>query len=49
MCIEGRGRIDAINANPKSTDFDKGDTMFVPANIGKCYISGDATLLKIRC
>lgn len=27
----------------------KGETMFLPAGLGRCLVVGDAELLKIRC
>lgn len=29
--------------------FSKGETVFMPAGIGRCLIIGDTSVLKIRC
>ncbi len=50
MCLDGYGHIDVIdNAGQKPLRFIKGETMFIPAGIGKCLAVGDAELLKVRC
>ncbi len=49
MCMDGYGEIQAIEEGQESIRFKKGDTLFLPAGIGKCYIFGKAVLLKIRC
>lgn len=49
MCIEGYGQIEAVDLEQKPVRFQKGDTLFLPAGLGKCFVVGDATLLKVRC
>ena len=49
MCIEGEGGIETMNSDGKSIRFKKGETMFLPAGLGKCVLFGRTTLLKIRC
>ncbi|HGF8289153.1 mannose-6-phosphate isomerase [Enterococcus faecium] len=48
MCTEGIGGIETPTLT-KVLRFNKGDTIFIPAGMGRCHIIGDATLLKIRC
>lgn len=47
MCLDGYGQIEVDGDKP--VRFTKGETIFVPAGIGRCLIIGDITLLKIRC
>jgi len=49
LCLEGKGRIVSTNAIFEEVIFGKGDTLFLPANIGTCSVYGRVTLLKIRC
>ena len=49
MCLDGYGQIETMDAERKPMRFAKGETMFLPARIGRCLVIGDATLLKIRC
>lgn len=49
MCLDGYGQVETMDATPKPMRFCKGETMFLPAGIGRCLVLGDATLLKIRC
>lgn len=46
-CLEGKGEIHMKDSND-SLNFTKGDTLFIPANSGRCVIEGKATFLKIR-
>lgn len=48
MCLEGSGGIETPHST-KVQRFKKGDTIFIPADTGRCHIIGDTTLLKIRC
>ena len=48
LCLDG----DAGLETPTQTRpmrLSKGDCVFVPASTGRCYVVGDATLLKVRC
>lgn len=49
MCFDGYGQIKTMDAKMKPLRFVKGETMFLPAGIGKCLIMGVAIMLKIRC
>lgn len=49
MCLSGYGQIEMMDAEQKPMRFSKGETMFLPAGIGRCLVIGDATVLKIRC
>lgn len=49
MCLDGYGQVEIMDADPKPMRFCKGETMFLPAGIGRCLVLGDASLLKIRC
>lgn len=49
MCLDGYGQVETMDADQKSMRFCKGETMFLPAGIGRCLVVGDATVLKIRC
>lgn len=48
MCIDGYGQIEKDDDN-SPIRFHKGETLFISAGTGKCLITGDVTLLKIRC
>ena len=50
MCLDGYGQVEAMdNAAQKPMRFMKGETAFIPAGIGRCFVVGDTVLLKIRC
>ncbi len=49
MCLDGYGQVETMDADLKPMRFGKGETMFLPAGIGRCLLIGEATLLKIRC
>ena len=49
MCLDGYGQVETMDADQKPMRFCKGETMFLPADIGRCLVVGDATVLKIRC
>lgn len=48
-CIDGYGQVETMDRKLKPLRFSKGETMFLPAGLGKCLVVGDATILKIRC
>lgn len=48
MCLDGNGQVQTIDSKHKPMQFGKGETMFIPAGIGRCLIVGDMKLLKIR-
>lgn len=47
MCLDGYGQVEVDGDKP--VRFSKGETVFLPAGIGRCLIIGDASVLKIRC
>lgn len=49
MCLNEYGEVQTMYAEQKPMRFSKGETMFLPAGIGRCLIIGDTTVLKIRC
>ena len=49
LCTEGNGMIDVVNKHLRITSFERGDCLFLPAGLGRCNISGNAELLRIRC
>lgn len=49
MCLDGFGQVETMDAEQKPMRFCKGETLFLPAGIGRCLAVGDATVLKIRC
>ncbi|WP_095172693.1 MULTISPECIES: type I phosphomannose isomerase catalytic subunit [Blautia] len=49
MCLDGYGQIETMDADRKPVRFCKGETLFLPAGLGRCLVIGDCTALKIRC
>lgn len=49
MCLDGFGQVKMMDTEHKPMRFCKGETLFLPAGLGKCLFVGDATMLKIRC
>lgn len=49
MCLDGYGQVETMDADKKPVRFSKGETMFLPAGLGRCLVVGDAAVLKIRC
>ncbi|MFI3213720.1 MAG: type I phosphomannose isomerase catalytic subunit [Eubacteriales bacterium] len=49
LCIDGDGQIEMADGSGKTMRFRKGECMFLPAGLGRCFVLGDATLLKVRC
>ena len=50
MCLDGYGQIEVMdNSGQKPVRFVKGETLFIPAGIGRCLAIGDTELLKVRC
>lgn len=49
MCLDGYVQVETMDADQKPMRFCKGETLFLPAGIGRCLVVGDAELLKIRC
>lgn len=48
LCIDGEGGLET-NIQNHPLRFSKGTCLFIPAGMGRCYVLGDAVLLKIRC
>lgn len=49
LCLDGEGQVETIADRKKPVRFRKGDCLFVPAGIGRCYLMGETEVLKIRC
>ena len=49
MCLEGCGQVETMDSEQKPMRFDKGETLFLPAGLGRCLVIGNAKVLKIRC
>lgn len=49
MCLDGYGQVETMDADQKPVRFCKGETMFLPAGLGRCLVVGDTMILKIRC
>jgi mannose-6-phosphate isomerase len=49
MCLDGYGQVETMDSDQKPMRFCKGETIFLPAGIGRCLVVGDAAVLKIRC
>ena len=49
MCIDGYSQVETMDTEQKPVRLYKGETVFLPAGIGRCVVVGDATMLKIRC
>lgn len=49
MCLDGYGKVQTMDAEHKPMRFSKGETMFLPAGLGRCFIVGETEMLKIRC
>lgn len=49
MCLDGYGQVETMDADKKPVRFSKGETMFLPAGLGRCLVVGDVAVLKIRC
>lgn len=49
MCLDGCGQVETMDAEQRPMRFSKGESLFLPAGIGRCLVIGDATVLKIRC
>lgn len=48
-CLDGYGQVETMDADQRPMRFCKGETIFLPAGIGRCLVVGDTTVLKIRC
>jgi len=48
LCLNGEGGIMTDDMR-RPLLFQKGDCMFLPANLGRCHLIGKTELLKVRC
>lgn len=49
MCLDGDGQVEGKDTEIKPVRFIKGETLFLPAGSGRCMVTGNAAILKIRC
>lgn len=49
MCLDGYGEVQSMDDEQKTMRFSKGETLFLPAGLGRCLVLGDAELIKVRC
>ncbi len=49
MCLNGYGEVQTMDAEQKPMRFSKGETLFLPAGLGRCLVVGDAEMIKVRC
>lgn len=49
MCLNGFGEVQTMDAEQKPMRFGKGETLFLPAGLGRCLAIGEFESLKIRC
>lgn len=49
LCLDGEGTIEIGDDLNRPVKFNKGDCLFIPAGVGRCYLFGRTSLLKIRC
>lgn len=49
MCLDGCGEVQTMDAEQKPMRFNRGETLFLPAGLGRCLVVGDAELLNVRC
>lgn len=48
MCLDGYGEVQTMDTEQKPIRFSKGETLFLPAGLGRCFVVGDTELIKIR-
>lgn len=48
MCLDGYGEVQTMDTEQKPVRFSKGETLFLPAGLGKCFVVGDTELIKVR-
>lgn len=49
MCLSGYGEVQTMVNEQKTMRISKGETLFLPAGLGRCFVVGDAEFLKVRC
>lgn len=47
LCVNGEGGL-AADEYQQSLRFKKGDCVFIPAGLGRCFVTGECELLKVR-
>lgn len=48
MCLSGDGEVQTMDAEQKPMRFNRGETLFLPAGLGRYLVIGYAELLKIH-
>lgn len=49
MCLDSYGEVQMMGSYRKSMRFSKGDRLFLPAGLNRCFVVGDAEPIKVRC
>lgn len=49
MCLDGYGEVQTMDVEQKPMRVCKGETLFLPAGLGRCLVIGDTELIKVRC
>ena len=49
VCLSGYGEVQTMDAEQKPMRFSKGETLFLPARLGRCLVIGETELIKVRC
>ncbi len=49
LCLDGFGEVQTMDSEQKPMRFSKGETLFLPASLGRCLVIGETEILKIRC
>lgn len=49
MCLDATAEVQTMDAEQSPMRFSKGETLFLPAGLGRCLVVGDAELIKVRC
>lgn len=49
MCLDSYGEVQMMGSYRKSMRFSKGDRLFLPAGLSRCFVVGDAEPIKVRC
>ena len=47
LCVNGEGDL-AADEYQQTLRFKKGDCVFIPAGLGRCFVTGECELLKVR-
>lgn len=49
MCLDGYGEVQTMDVEQKPMRFSKGETLFLPAGLGRCLMVGGAEIINVRC